>query len=324
MARSASIVLLKEDMRRSLEVALAVSMTMLATAFATGCGDASAPVYTNTSPVMTGGDNGGGGSQASTPSGSSSSNGSASDPSAPASSNDTPSTPPPAPPTGNIYFRVANFLSMNADACVSPDGGKTWVGPIMNQLASTTLAPSTVSARLKVPNAHFMVRTVGGPSCAAAIGNDMKVDDILGEWPATIVLASKAGAPMMKVLVDEPSLSDSSAFVRLVHAADWTMDADLGTDDGSGFTDVFQDAPFLGIAKQGAVSPQGYAALDPTQNVNVTLRTTKTQEDRASVTLSYDVDQKFTIFSMGDDTMSALLVCDDAATPGADFLTPCQ
>jgi hypothetical protein len=157
-----------------------------------------------------------------------------------------------------------------------------------------------------------------------AIGNDMKIDDIMGEWPATIVLANKGGAAMMHVLVDEPSLSTTSTFVRLVHAADWSMDADMGTDDGSGYDGVFLDAPFLGIAKQGALSPQGYAALDPLQNATITLRTNKTQEDRASATLSTDVNQKFTIFSLGDDSNTTLLVCDDAAMPGDDQLTPCN
>jgi hypothetical protein len=232
----------------------------------------------------------------------------------------------PGDPVGNVNFRVANFLTSNADACLSPDGGVTWIGPIMHAISGRSLDPNTVSERTLVTNAHFLVRPVAGSLCSETIGPDQKVDDISGDWPATIVLGSRSGVPEVSVLVDEPSLSDTMSFVRLVHAADWSTDAaDLGTDVGDGvFNDVFHDTPFLGIAKVGALSKQGYAALDPLRGATVTLCTTTMKETRATAVLSTGASQKLTIFSVGDDSKTTLLACDDAADAGPNHLTPCH
>jgi len=188
-------------MSRSLLILCAASLV----SFAVGCGDASEPAFRKESSV--GMPSGSGGDQNSNPT-----------PAPPASdpSSNPAATPDPGPaPTGNVYFRVANFFSTAADACVSSDGGATWFGPIMKTLAGKSLDPATVSARVTVKNGHFTVRAVYG-TCSVGIGTDVKAD-IAGEWPATIVLGQKSGSPEIKVLTDEPSVSASATFIRLVH-----------------------------------------------------------------------------------------------------------
>jgi hypothetical protein len=296
-------------MLRALQIAVACASVGLIV----GCGDASEPAYRE--PVSTSGQGGGDSSNGA--------NGPASTP--PSSPTDPGSNaPPPAPVTGNVFFRVANFLPAAADACLSPDGGATWIGPIMQTLAHTPLAPATVSARLPIMNAHFTARAIGGADCKVGVGADVTVSDIPGEWPATIVLGQRAGAPELRVLVDEDSLSDTSTFLRLVHAADWSTDADLGGPDGNGdFQSIFGDTPFLSTAKIGSLSKQGYAALDPIDNGTLILRTTTTQQVRVTVTVTANVDDKYTVFTMGNDQTSSLLFCDDGAQTGSDHLTPC-
>ena len=148
--------------------------------------------------------------------------------------------------------------------------------------------------------------------------------DVAGDWPATIVLGQKSGSPETKVLVDEPSVSDSATFVRLVHAANWAMDADLGTNDDDGdYSGIFGDTPYLGIAKQGSLSKQGYAALQPLGGAPLILETTTSKEVRLTVNANTDVNEKYTLFTVGSDSKTSLLSCDDMAAPGPDHLTPC-
>lgn len=296
-------------MLRSLPLAIAGSVVL----FAVGCGDASAPSFAKAgTPVGSSA-----GAQGSQDTGSPSSASSSQD-----NSQGTAPTPPPAP-AGNVYFRVANLFGTAADACVSSDGGKTFAGPIMHDMAGKSLDAATVSARVAVKNAHFVVRAVTGADCKSGTGADV-LADVPGEWPATIVLGQKAGKTEVRVLTDEPSLSGTATFVRLVHAASWAMDADLGsTDDDGDYVSIFGDTPFLGTAKQGTLSPQGYVATDPLAGTPLVLRTTTSKDVRLSLNASTDVNEKYSLFTLGDDTQSSLLACDDAATPGSDHLTPC-
>jgi hypothetical protein len=306
-------------MRRALEVAMAFSLATLAAAFGTGCGDASMPGFSDTAPH--GSDPGGG----KDPPPSSTADGNGTPIGAPTATDST-GTPLPGDPVGNVSLRVANLSSSNADVCVSPDGGATWIGPLMHGIAGRLLAPNTVSERTILANAHFLVRPVAGNLCSQLTGPDTKVSDVPGDWPATIVIGARSGVPQVALLPDEPSISNTASFVRLVHAADWTDDAaDLGTDLGNGvFNDVFHDTPFLGIARVGALSKQGYAALDPMSKATITLRTTTMQDTRATALFSTGPGQKLTIFSVGDDSKTSLLVCNDAADSAIDYLTPCQ
>jgi hypothetical protein len=306
-------------MRGALDVAFALSLATLAAAFAAGCGDASMPAFSDTAPHEP--DRGGGKDPPP-----SSSDTSAGDPIAPPTATDSNGTPLPGDPVGQVSMRVANLTSSNADACISVDGGATWIGPLMHGIAGRLLEPNTVSERTILANAHFMVRPVAGNLCTQRIGPDTKVNDVPGDWPATLLLGAQSGVVSVALLADEPSISDTSSFVRLIHAADWQNDAaDLGTDLGNGvFNDLFHDTPFLGIARVGALSKQGYAALDPMSNATITLCTTAMKETRATAVLSTGPRQKLTIFSVGDDSKSALLVCNDAADSGLDFLTPCH
>ena len=168
-----------------------------------------------------------------------------------------------------------------------------------------------------------------GADCTVGVGADVTVADSLGEWPATILLGEKAGAPLLRVLVDEPSVSSMSTFMRFVHAADWVMDADLGQllPDCCGDTTydgVFVDTPYLNIAKSGdQLSKQGFAVLDPLNGISMVLQTTKSADVRATVTVNTDVNEKFSVFTMGTDAASSMLFCDDVADPGKDHLTPC-
>jgi hypothetical protein len=226
---------------------------------------------------------------------------------------------------GNVSFRVANLTSSYVDVCISPDGGATWIGPLMHEISGHILAPNTVSERTILANAHFTLRAVAGNLCTERVGPDTPVNDVPGDWPATILLGAQSGVVKVALIADEPSVSDTASFVRLVHAADWQNDAaDLGTDLGTGvFNDLFHDTPFLSTAKVGALSKQGYAALDPMHNATISLLTTSMQETRATAVLSTAPRQKITIFSVGDDSKTLLLACDDAAETGIDYLTPC-
>ncbi len=300
------------DMSRSLLILASVSLLSLAV----GCGDASAPAFRKEGTMGQGTGSGSG-----TPSnaGDPSSSPPSSDPSA-----NPPSTPPAPPPSGAVFIRVANFFATAADACVSTDGGATWVGPLMKQLAGKSLDPNTVSARTSMKNAHFTIRAVTGSDCKTGVGADVKTD-IPGEWPATIVLGQKSGTPETKVLIDEPSISNTTTFVRLVHAANWAMDADLGTNDDDGnYSGIFGDTPYLGTAKQGTLSKQGYATLDPLGGAPLILQTTTSKEVRLTINANTDVDEKYTLFTVGTDKQTSLLACDDEATPGNDHLTPCS
>lgn len=240
--------------------------------------------------------------------------------------------PPPAGPqassgpvpTGDVTFRLANFLGDAADVCIRGDDG-VWRGPLFRGVAGTALTAGAVSERLPMKNANFVARVVDA-DCTQPRSADVNVPLVPATWNATIVMGQMANGPQARVLLDAPSTSAEYSFVRLVNAGMWNTNVDFGYVNGDGqFQGVCVDAAFLSTAKSGMVDAQGYGFLTPLDGaMSIVVQSSATQNTVLQIDgVVTQADTNYSLYTAGTIDAPSLVLCNDDA-PIQDHVAQCQ
>jgi hypothetical protein len=217
----------------------------------------------------------------------------------------------PSPPTMAL-IRVANWSSdaPAIDLCIAPHGTSAFQGPIVAQLAETSMsdagaegiASPLVSAYTLVAPGQYDARVVvaGSGSCTAGIGADATALPIVATGGAeTIALigdvAPSLGGYKKRVVgfLDDVSPTGATA-VRVINAATAMPQVDVGTGTfaSKNFLAIFQHVP-VGMTGQpnGAwipflVDSNGYDSNPPFSNVVLSAHATGATTDAVPLSTS--------------------------------------